>query len=86
MNTESNIFPVQKISLQDKTEKWQRSCVDSIIAKNSDGVYLDGQSRKDRMKIAYDLYNSNFDEKDFKHVTDPFNVGDAFPSKMQNHK
>jgi hypothetical protein len=85
MNTESNIFPVQKISLQDKTEKWQRSCVDSIIAKNSDGVYLDGQSRKDRMKIAYDLYNSNFDEKDFKHVTDPFNVGDAFPSKMQNH-
>lgn len=85
MNTESNIFPVQKISLRDKTEKWQRSCVDAIIGKNSDGVYLNGQSRKDRMKIAYDLYNSNFDEKDFKHVTDPFNVGDAFPSKMQNH-
>lgn len=81
----SNTFPVQKIALREKTEEWKKSCVDAIIAKSSDGVSVDGQTRKDRMKIAYELYNSNFNEKDFKHVTDPFNVGDTFPSKMQNH-
>jgi hypothetical protein len=81
----SNVFPVQKIPLKDKTEEWKKSCVDAIIAKSSDGVYVDGITRKERMKIAYELYNSNFNEKDFKHVTDPYNVGDTFPSKMQNH-
>jgi hypothetical protein len=81
----SNTFPVQKIPLRQKTEEWKRSNVDSIISKSSDGFSMDGQTRKDRMKIAYELYNSNFNEKDFKHVTDPFNVGDSFPSKMQNH-
>ena len=81
----SNTFPVQKIPLREKTEEWKKQCVEAVIAKSSDGAPIDGQSRKDRMKIAYELYNSNFDEKDFKHVTDPFNVGDTFPSKMQNH-
>jgi len=81
----SNTFPVQKIALREKTEEWKKQCVEAVIAKSSDGAPIDGQSRKDRMKIAYELYNSNFDEKDFKHVTDPFNVGDTFPSKMQNH-
>jgi hypothetical protein len=85
MSTSTNGFPIQKIPLQDKTEQWQKECVDAVIGKNSDGTFQDGQSRKDRMKIAYELYNSVFDEKDFKHVTDPFNVGDSFPSKMQNH-
>jgi hypothetical protein len=85
MSSSSNVFPVQKIPLKDKTEEWKRSCVDAIIAKSSDGVYVDGITRKERMKIAYELYNSNFNEKDFKHVTDPYNVGDTFPSKMQNH-
>ncbi len=84
MNT-SNTFPVQKISLKDKTEQWKKDCVNAIVAKGSDSITVGGQSRRDRMKIAYELYNSNFDEKDFKHVTDPYNVGDTFPSKMQNY-
>lgn len=36
------------------------------------------------MKIAYDLYNSVFDESDFKYVTDPFDVKDGFPANIQN--
>jgi len=85
MKENSNTFPIQKIALKKKTEEWKHQCVDSIIGKSSDGISVDGRGRKDRMKITYELYNSNFDEKDFKHVTDPFNVGDSFPSKMQNH-
>ena len=85
MRYESNIFPVQKVPLREKTEEWKKQCVDAIIAKNPTGPVIDGYDRKERMRIAYDLYNSNFDEKDFKHVTDPFNVGDTFPSKMQNY-
>ena len=85
MKYESNIFPVQKVPLREKTEEWKKQCVDAIIAKNPTGPVIDGYDRKDRMRIAYDLYNSNFDEKDFKHVTDPYNVGDTFPSKMQNY-
>jgi hypothetical protein len=85
MSYSSNVFPVQKIPLREKTDEWKKQCVDAIIAKSSDGDVINNSSRKDRMKIAYDLYNSNFNEKDFKHVTDPFNVGDTFPSKMQNH-
>ena len=85
MSYSSNTFPVQKIPLREKTEEWNKQCVDSIIAKTSDGQIIDGSGRKDRMRIAYDLYNSNFNEKDFKHITDPYNVGDTFPSKMQNH-
>lgn len=84
MSSNSN-FPVQKIPLREKTEEWKRSNVDAVIAKSSDGASVDGHTRKDRMKIAYELYNSNFNEKDFKHITDPYNVGDSFPSKMQNH-
>ena len=83
--SDTNTFPIQKVPLREKTEEWKKSCVDSIIAKGSDGLFADGQSRRGRMKIAYELYNSNFDEKDFKHVTDPYDIGDSFPSKMQNY-
>jgi hypothetical protein len=85
MSYSSNTFPVQKIPLREKTEEWKKQCVDAIIAKTSDGQAIDGSGRRDRMKIAYDLYNSNFNEADFKYVTDPYNVSDTFPSKMQNH-
>ena len=85
MSNTTNTFPAQKVPLREKTEEWKKNCVDAIIGKVSDGTVINGYNRKDRMKIAYELYNSNFDEKDFKHVTDPFNVGDSFPSKMQNH-
>jgi len=82
MKYESNVFPVQKVPLREKTEEWKKQCVDAVIAKNPTGPVIDGYDRKSRMKISYDLYNSNFDENDFKHVTDPYNIGDSFPSKM----
>ena len=32
----------------------------------------------------YDLYNSIFDEKDFKKITNPFKVQDGFPATPQD--
>ena len=84
-STNGNTFPVQKLSRNKKTKEWGEKCVDAIIGRSSTGIVVNGQDRKERMKVAYELYNGNFDEKDFKHVTDPFRVGDSFPAKMQNY-
>jgi hypothetical protein len=75
--------PIQRLPLSQKTEEWRKRNVDYFISKY-DLQYADGKSRKSRMKIAYDLYNSVFDENDFKYVTDPFDVKDGFPANIQN--
>jgi hypothetical protein len=36
------------------------------------------------MQVYYNLYNSIFDEKDFKRVTNPFKVDDGFPATPQD--
>jgi len=36
------------------------------------------------MQTYYNLYNSIFDEKDFKRVTNPFKVEDGFPASPQD--
>lgn len=79
----SNQPPIQKLPLSKKNEQWRKQNVDYFISRY-DLQYSDGKSKKDRMKIAYDLYNSVFDESDFKYVTDPFDVKDGFPANIQN--
>jgi hypothetical protein len=32
------------------------------------------------IQTYYDLYNSIFDENDFKRITNPFKVADGFPA------
>lgn len=41
-------------------------------------------SRFGEMQTYYNLYNSVFDEKDFKRVTNPFKVEDGFPATPQD--
>jgi hypothetical protein len=36
------------------------------------------------MQTYYNLYNSIFDEKDFKRITNPFKVEDGFPATPQD--
>ena len=36
------------------------------------------------LQTYYDLYNSVFDEKDFKRITNPFKVEDGFPATPQD--
>ena len=77
-------FPQQKLPLSKKTEDWQHDCVNYIIGE---GNVVSGGMNKTRfgeLQTYYNLYNSIFDEKDFKRVTNPFKVDDGFPATPQD--
>lgn len=77
-------FPQQKLPLSKKTEQWQHDCVNYIIGE---GNVVSGGMTKTRfgeIQTYYNLYNSIFDEKDFKRVTNPFKVEDGFPATPQD--
>jgi hypothetical protein len=75
-------FPVQKLPLSKKTEVWRQASLDAVISRESGGFY--SSTRKTNMSTWYGLYNSEYDEKDLKYVTNPFKVEDGFPAKVQN--
>jgi len=81
-NKRLNAEPYQMLPLREKTEEWRQDNVDSIIAKAGYGAY-NGNGRKSDMKISYDLYNSVFDERDFKYITDPYKTSEGFPASLQ---
>lgn len=76
-------FPQQKLPLSKKDKQWQERCVDYIIGEGNVG-----SGRRDtqhgEMQVYYNLYNSIFDEKDFKRITNPFKVDDGFPATPQD--
>ena len=76
-------FPQQKLQLSKKDKQWQENCVDYIIGEGNVG-----SGRRDtqhgEMQVYYNLYNSIFDEKDFKRITNPFKVDDGFPATPQD--
>ena len=77
-------FPQQKLPLSKKTEQWQHDCVNYIIGE---GNVISGGGDKTQlgeMQTYYNLYNSIFDEKDFKRITNPFKVEDGFPASPQD--
>ena len=77
-------FPQQKLPLKKKNEKWQHDCVNFIIGEGnvtSGGIF---NTRFGEMQTYYNLYNSIFDEKDFKRITNPFKVEDGFPATPQD--
>lgn len=77
------VFPPQKVSLSKKnTDSWQHNSVDAIIGKEGYG-YMGRVTRKEKMGVNYELYNSNFNEHDMKFVTDPYKVDDSFPIALQ---
>ena len=77
-------FPQQKLPLSKKNERWQHDCVNYIIGEGnvvSGGTY---KTNFGELQTYYNLYNSIFDEKDFKRVTNPFKVEDGFPATPQD--
>lgn len=83
-NLYNSSFPQQKLSVKKKDEKWQHDCVNYIIGEGnvtSGGI---NNSRVEEMRTYYNLYNSIFDEKDFKKITNPFKVDDGFPATPQD--
>ncbi len=80
----SHVFPFQKLPLSKKDEEWRKACVDSIISRMWSSEAIEGRTKRERMAIAYDLYNGILDEKDIQYVTNPFKVEDGFPASIQN--
>ena len=77
-------FPQQKLPLSKKNEDWQHSCVNYIIGE---GNIVSGGKQNTQfgeLQTYYNLYNSIFDEKDFKRITNPFKVDDGFPATPQD--
>lgn len=80
-----NQFPIQKLPMSKKTKEWRESCVDYIIGKSTQGSRNgNNRTRKEEMQSYYDLYNSIYNEKDLKYVTNPFKQQDGFPAMAQD--
>ena len=77
-------FPQQKLSLSKKDKQWQHDCVNYIIGEGSAVSSGRADTQHGEMQVYYNLYNSIFDEKDFKRITNPFKVDDGFPATPQD--
>ena len=82
-NTKS--FPAQKLPMSKKTQAWKEACVDYVVGAGDSGFGGNGRSRSDEMQTYYDLYNSIYNEKDLKYVTNPFKQDDGFPAMTQDY-
>ena len=81
-----NQFPIQKLPSSKKTQDWKESCVDYIIGRSMGGSRNgNNRTRKEEMQTYYDLYNSIYNEKDLKYVTNPFKQQDGFPAMAQDY-
>lgn len=80
-----NIFPAQKVPMSKKTKEWKESCVDYIIGHSASSRNGYSRSREEEMQTYYDLYNSIYNEKDLKYVTNPFKQDDGFPATAQDY-
>lgn len=80
----SNKFPAQKIPARLKTQSWKEECVDYICGAGGQH-YGNSRSKSDEMQTYYDLYNSIYNEKDLKYVTNPFKQDDGFPATAQDY-
>ena len=80
-----NIFPAQKVPMSKKTKEWKESCVNYIIGHSASSRNGNSRSREEEMQTYYDLYNSIYNEKDLKYVTNPFKQDDGFPATAQDY-
>lgn len=79
-NLYNSAFPRQKLPLSKKGKKWQEDCVNYIIGEGNVTFGGNSTSYYGELQTYYNLYNSIFDEKDFKSITNPFKVEDGFPA------
>ena len=76
-------FPMQKLPISQKTKDWKEKSLNAVIAREGGGM-IGRSTRREIMRTAYGLYNSDYNEEDLKYVTNPFKVEDGFPAKTQN--
>lgn len=81
-----NQMPIQKLPASKKTEDWKQANIDYIIGRSMGGSRNgNNRTRKEEMQSYYDLYNSIYNEKDLKYVTNPFKQQDGFPAMAQDY-
>lgn len=78
-------FPPQKLPMSKKNEAWKRASVDYIAGAGNTGHSGFNSERAAEMQTYYDLYNSIYDERDLKYVTNPFKQKDGFPATAQDY-
>lgn len=79
-NLYNSAFPRQKLPISKKGKKWQEDCVNYIIGEGNVTSGGNSTSYYGELQTYYNLYNSIFDDKDFKSITNPFKVEDGFPA------
>lgn len=84
MKYNATVFPVQKLPMKKKGDKWKEACVDYIVNMGETAPSGSDGTMHEKMKVNYDLYNSIFNEDDLKHATNPFDQEDGFPAVPQN--
>lgn len=67
-NLYNSRFPQQKLPLSKKGEKWQHDCVNYIIGEGNIVSGGETHTAHGELQTYYNLYNSIFDEKDFKRM------------------
>ena len=67
-----------------KTKAWKEACVDYIIGAGTSNLGIMSGDEQE-MQTYYNLYNSIYDEKDLKYVTNPFKQEDGFPATAQDY-
>lgn len=85
MKYNKTTFPLQKLPKSKKNDEWAQASIDYIIGM---GEVVSGgmtRTRFEELQIYYNLYNSIFDEKDLKYVTNPYKVDDGFPATPQDY-
>lgn len=78
-------FPPQKLPMSKKNQEWREACVNYISGAGNTGHSGFNSDRAEEMQTYYDLYNSIYNEKDLKYVTNPFKQQDGFPAAAQDY-
>lgn len=78
-------FPAQKLPMSKKNQAWREACVDYIVGAGNSTYGGNSRARAEEMQTYYDLYNSIYNEKDLKYVTNPFKQDDGFPATAQDY-
>lgn len=78
-------FPPQKLPMRLKNEEWKHQCIDYIAGSGNTGHSGFNSERASETQTYYDLYNSIYDERDLKYVTNPFKQQDGFPATAQDY-
>ena len=78
-------LPRQRVTIRQKTDKWKRESVDSVIQMSR---FHPGTSENnwDLVNRTYDYYNGIIDDADYTNVMKPYgkSMGN-FPAKLHNY-